>query len=205
MSGDAAAVTGVSSTRDPAATIAKPAADAARLFIALWPSPALAAALQVRREALGHDPAARPESAERLHLTLHFLGAVPRARLPALRVALCRPFHPFELRLERCERWSNGVLVMCPAAVPPALAALHAALGATLAALGLRTDDRPFQPHVTLARRWPGPRPAPSRGATALRWQVRRYVLVESVPDQPPAYRILQRCGARPSRSPTAS
>jgi RNA 2',3'-cyclic 3'-phosphodiesterase len=182
-----------------------PAQHGARLFIALWPSPALAAALVARREAVGHDPAAQPEAAARLHLTLHFLGAVPQTLRPALRAALCQPFRPFELQLDRCERWSNGMLAMCPAGVPPSLAALHAALGMTLAGLGLPTDDRPFRPHVTLARRWPGPEPAPGAGATPLRWQVGRYVLAESVPGRTPVYRILQCCsaGQAPRRQPT--
>lgn len=170
------------------------AAASTRLFIALWPPPALAAALHARGAQALAGTDARREAPERLHLTLHFLGRVPRHDLPALRAALCLPFTPFELRLGACTRWPSGVVVAEPLSSPPALLALHAALAQTLAALGLPTEARAFRPHVTLARRHAEPRLDGPAAAAPLRWRVRRYVLVESLPGPPAVYRVLQTC-----------
>lgn len=172
------------------------AAGSARLFIALWPPPALAAALHARGARAGVQAPGRREAVGRLHLTLHFLGAVPRERLPVLKEALCLPFRPFELRFDAFTRWPSGVVVAEPLSQPPGLRALHAALASALAALGQGTDARAFRPHVTLARRHAGPWPAAPAAAAPLRWCVRRYRLVESLPGPPVQYRVLLICSA---------
>lgn len=179
-----------------------PGSRAARLFLALWPPPAVAAALHARGLRACGDTPARREAAGRLHLTLHFLGAVPRERLPALQAALCLPFGAFELRFDACTRWPSGVVVAEPLRPPARLLALHGALAQALAALGLHTEARAFRPHVTLARRHADPRLAAHAGPAVapLRWCVRRYVLVESLPGPPARYRALMACGARATR-----
>lgn len=173
-------------------------AHSVRLFVALWLPPALAADLHARSERLCADAQARLEPVPRLHLTLHFLGSVPRERLPALQSALCVPFRPFELRLGACARWPSGVVAAEPVTMPPALQALHTALARVLATLALPVDSRAFRPHVTLARRHVGPWPTPAQAWPAMRWRVRRYVLAAS-PRQPGSpYRLLQTCHAGP-------
>jgi 2'-5' RNA ligase len=67
------------------------AGETVRLFIALWPGPRTREALQARRDAWHWSPAARPVQSERLHLTLHFIGAVARSRLPEITVGLRLP------------------------------------------------------------------------------------------------------------------
>ncbi|MDO9313118.1 MAG: RNA 2',3'-cyclic phosphodiesterase [Burkholderiaceae bacterium] len=171
-----------------------PPEDIARLFVALWPPAELAAALCARYDATCGPDSMRTEAAERLHLTLHFIGDVQRSRLPELQSALCVPFDSFELRIGACERWPGGLVVARPDAVPPALTDLHAALRKVLDALGLRTDDRPFRPHITLARRDAGPWPAQPQAAEPLRWPVRHYLLAESLSGSPRAYRVLKTC-----------
>jgi 2'-5' RNA ligase len=169
--------------------------DQARLFIALWPPAELQVALHDWCIACCLGAHVHPVAAVRLHLTLHFLGTVPRQRLPELVGGLHVPFEPFELRFSfnHCERWARGVVVALPEAAPPPLAILHGALGRSARALGLPTDERPFRPHVTLARRHSGAfsRRQPIEGTAALRWPVRGYVLVESQPGPPSAYRPL--------------
>lgn len=172
----------------------------ARLFIALWPPPDLAAAFCAR--CASGSAGTRAETPQRVHLTLHFLGYVARSRLPGLRAALCVPFGPFELRLNHCTRWPQGVVVLEPDTVPPALALLHAELARVIGALGLRAEERTFRPHVTLLRRHPGPWSASADAAVPLRWPVRDYVLVESVPGQPDGYRVLQTCHSRTAAPP---
>jgi 2'-5' RNA ligase len=165
-----------------------------RLFIALWPPPAVRAALAARRDAIDWPAGAAPVSDERLHLTLHFLGALPIERLTDLVPALAVPWQPFELRLGDALRWPRGLLVL-PAQPPaPALLALHRALAARLTGLGLAVESRPYRPHVTVARRADDARLPPPSG-DALRWRPGGHVLVRSDPVS--GYQVLARYGPR--------
>lgn len=167
--------------------------ETARLFVALWPEAALASALHARCGVCAPDPSARVVTPQRVHLTLHFLGNVPRQRLPALVTALHVPFQPFELRFSHCEQWPHGLRVAVPDTAVPPLAQLHAALGEALQGLGLPVEQRPFRPHLTLARRTTAPLPAPN--GPILRWPVSGYVLVESQASPPGAYKVVQAYG----------
>lgn len=163
----------------------------ARLFLALWPTPAVRAGFAAWRDGFAWPEGASPVADDRLHLTLHFIGAVPRAGLDRLLQLFDLPSPPFELRFGRPELWPGGIAVLRPHAVPDALARLHAALRTVLEGAALRTETRPFRPHVTLARRAPGARlgaPGPS-----LRWRVRGHALVESRPGPAGGYEIVRR------------
>ena len=158
-----------------------------RLFLALWPDDDTRAALLARQQAQTWPAAARLTRANDLHLTLHFLGPVPQTLLPALKQALPAPREPIPLTLERVAVWPNGVAILQPHATPPALLTLHRQLGDTLRQLGLPLEARPYQPHVTLARR---ARDLIPRPVASLRWTARHYVLVHS--DH--GYHPLQHC-----------
>lgn len=166
------------------------AADNARLFIALWPERGVRDALAAWTEQWQWNAAAKRVPADRLHLTLHFLGDVPRARVPALRQALARPFAPFSLSFGRAAVWRGGIAVLEPDRVPPRLRQLHAALGETLRRLALPAEARPYRPHLTLARR-AAPALPPAQGPK-LRWPVRSYVLVESCAERAAAYEVIE-------------
>lgn len=168
--------------------------DPARLFIALWPDAATRRALQAWQDAITWPADARPTAAAHLHLTLHFIGAVPRARLPELTQGLACPSAPFTLRLQRFALWRGGVAVLQAEEAPvPALAALHTALAGALHALALPVDPRPFDPHVTLARHAGGAALAgPGAAPAAVAWRCDgAYVLAESAG----GYRVLQGFG----------
>lgn len=160
----------------------------ARLFIALWPDPAVRVALAAWSEHWQWNAAARRVHAERMHLTLHFLGDVPRALLPALQPALRLPFAPFSLLLGRAAVWRGGIAVLEPERVPQRLHLLHRALGEALRGLALPVETRPYRPHLTLARRASLALP-PAQGPQ-LRWPVRGYALVESLSTM--GYEVLQ-------------
>jgi 2'-5' RNA ligase len=152
--------------------------DNARLFLALWPDPAVRAALRTWRGAWNWPRGASPVHTDKLHVTLHFLGDLPRARLPELLDAFQVPFTPFALRIARAALWHNGIAVLEPAEEPPALRDLHARLAQALVGLGLQPEARTYRPHVTMARRANGAGLPPD--VPAIDWQVDRYVLVES-------------------------
>lgn len=123
-----------------------------RLFLALWPDAATRDALVAWQATLASPPA-RPTPARDLHLTLHFLGALDEARLPDVCAAADVASPPLALVLDALQAWPGGLAVAVARETPPALAALHAAIGAGLARRGLPVERRAYRPHVTLARR----------------------------------------------------
>ncbi len=170
-----------------------PQPDPARLFLALCPPPAVQAALSEHAAQWRWNADAVRYAPADWHVTLHFLGAVPRARLDALQAALACGFTPFELRFGQAALWPHGLAVLLPMAVPAALQQLHDALGRRLRQLGLRTDERAYRPHLTLARHAAAAeRPAqpPAWG-----WTVQDYVLMESTGAAAQRYHVLQRYG----------
>jgi 2'-5' RNA ligase len=112
---------------------------------------------------------------------LHFIGAVPRARVAAIASRLRIACGPFDLTLGVHALWRNGIAALEPAARSEPLAALHAMLAASLAEMELPVEHRRYRPHVTLAREAQGS-VAPAVGA-AIVWRVTACVLVESRPD----------------------
>jgi 2'-5' RNA ligase len=153
-------------------------AASARLFIALWPTPALRRALAAEQRRWQWPAGAALTAADKLHLTLHFIGAVPAARVAAVAEGLRLPCPRFTLVLDHAEVWPNRCAVLGASDVPAPLAALHGALADALRALQLPVEPRALRPHVTLARK--------ARGAVApaqpfeLRWPVRGYALMQS-------------------------
>jgi 2'-5' RNA ligase len=172
--------------------------DTARLFIALWPDPAVRALLSQWRDGHAWPKPASPVRTEQLHVTLHFLGNIARVRVPELARGLEVPFAPFELDFGHAELWHGGVAVLAPDAVPEPLLALHGALGEALGRLELPLEQRPYRPHVTLARR-AGPVIAPIDGPP-IRWQVDRYALMESKAGDGTGYGVVQAYGAATPR-----
>lgn len=172
---------------------AEPAPSAeARLFLALLPGAAVQAALAAHAQAWHWNAGAVRYAPLDWHVTLHFIGALPRTRLDELKAALVAPVMPFELRFGEPVLWPHGLAVLLPMAVPAALQRLHDQLGLRLRQLGLRTDERAYRPHLTLARRAEGAvPPAPP----AWGWNVRGYVLMESTGRPEARYRVLQQYG----------
>jgi 2'-5' RNA ligase len=171
--------------------MSKPAIDRvemARLFVALWPQTTVRDALAGWRDAWTWPHGVSPVARAQLHLTLHFIGGVPRSRMPELLPALSVALTPFELRLGQAALWSGGTAVLTPARVPHALLALQATLADRLRILALPVETRRFRPHVTLARR--AMRAAPPEHMPDVVWSVRDYALVESSFSQ--GYRLLR-------------
>jgi 2'-5' RNA ligase len=149
-----------------------------RLFLALWPSPAVRQHLVEQQAHWSWPAGAALTPTDDLHLTLHFIGAVPAARVPDVVQGLRVNTPRFTLDLDTTEVWPNRCAVSCPCQTPAALATLHGALAQALRAQGLPVEPRPFRPHITLARHATGAAP-PTPPAT-LRWPVRGYALVQS-------------------------
>ena len=149
-----------------------------RLFIGLFPDSAVRDELAAWRDAWNWPRSATPVRTERLHQTLHFIGDVALERVPELAGALCMPFSRFEMKFGRAVLWPHGVGVLEPETVPAPLVELHAALAEVLQRLALPLDERPYRPHVTLARRAAGA-VAPHQGPAIL-WKIDSYALMKS-------------------------
>lgn len=165
----------------PASPRATPSARLFGLFVALWPDACVRQALAVCRDRQHWPPGAPPTRDDKLHLTLHFIGAVPLTRLAEVAGGLQVPVRPFVLRLDALECWRGGLAVLLPQAPPPRLWQLHEELAAALRRLALPLQAQAFRPHVTLARR-----ALPAQALTLgerVSWRVSGYALVRSLPD----------------------
>jgi RNA 2',3'-cyclic 3'-phosphodiesterase len=150
-----------------------------RLFLALWPDEDTRDAIAAWQSGWQWPDGAKLVGRERLHLTLHFIGNVPVARLAELRRGLRVPFEPMELAFGAGELWPGGIAVLRPTQTPAPLLDLHARLALALQQLALPVEDRVFRAHVTLARKAARAAPPPD---ASLRWAADAgYVLVQSL------------------------
>jgi 2'-5' RNA ligase len=159
--------------------LAKP--DRARVFFALWPEPAVRERLAAATRIAHGECGGRATAPEKLHLTLIFLGAIDRARLPAVRsIASAIAIPAFELHLTKIGWWRHNRLVWAGGdQCPPALQTLVSSLQSGLGREGYALDERPYAPHVTLLR---NALRGPTKAAiAAVAWPVHDFALVESV------------------------
>ncbi|MCP5300879.1 MAG: RNA 2',3'-cyclic phosphodiesterase [Chromatiaceae bacterium] len=163
---------------------------ARRLFFALWPDDAVRhALLHWQTHNLTHD--VRWQHRDDLHLTLAFLGQVDGARVDGLRdLAAGLVAAPFALVVDEIGWWPRAQVVWAgPSSVPGELSALHARLVEGLAGKGFVPEDRPYRPHITLARKVAT---EPLLGPLLpLAWRVRELALVASCRGDAPHYRPL--------------
>ncbi|MGH8473218.1 MAG: RNA 2',3'-cyclic phosphodiesterase [Gammaproteobacteria bacterium] len=150
------------------------------MFFALWPDQGVRAAIAALVSALPLR-GGRPIPPQNVHATLVFLGSITGDTRHALECAvdaLCG--RPFALVLDAQGWWRRPqVLWVGASTAPPELAQLVAGLNSAAAELGLKTDPRPYQPHVTIARKVN--RPTDMRAFRPIAWQVADFCLVESV------------------------
>lgn len=178
-----------------------------RLFTALVPPRQVTDALgDAVRHGRRHEPRLRWVAPEHWHLTLVFLGEVDPERLPSLgteleRAAAAHP--PLDLTLDgwgtfpRQDRRAS-VLWAGVGGHTRALAGLVGDLRSAAGQAGVETGERPYVPHITIARSRPprdlratveslGSPPRPG-------WRATRVALVESLPGQGTRYRTALTC-----------
>lgn len=162
-----------------------------RVFFALWPDPGLRASLSVLARTMPAN--GRPVPAEHLHLTLAFPGTVGAGRVAEMAErANGLPLPEIRLTLEQLGWFRRPrVAWIGPTHAVPELEALAAGLSGSCRASGVKMEDRPFRPHVTLRRfvtRFE------SIAVEPLDWRPREMVLIESGQGgNPGPYRVLQR------------
>ena len=132
-----------------------------RLFFALWPSAAKRQTLAGSFAAAISRSQGQPVPASNFHVTLAFLGSVPGQTFGHLVEVGGQGGYPrVELAFDRLEYWPKPrVLVATPSVAPPEGHDLVDRLWRRIERQGFRRDARPWQPHLTLARKVRRPEP----------------------------------------------
>jgi len=152
-----------------------------RVFLALWPEPAVADRLSELSAELHKACGGRRMRRDTLHLTLDFIGEVAESRLPAIGAAMAGVRgEAFRLCVDTVGYWKHNRIAWAGCRTwPAALDRLVGDLRRALADAGLPRDDGPaFFPHLTLLRKAHAADVLP--GFDAFAWSVAKWVLVES-------------------------
>jgi 2'-5' RNA ligase len=163
-----------------------------RLFFALWPDTVVRTRCDwYVSSILGKRVRRIP--ADKLHLTLAFAGSVNDE------VSRCLEAHadrvvvaPFHLQIDHLGYWHRKRLLwMGPTHMPEGLWVLVTAIREAFDACGLEQERRPFQAHMTLARKFSAA--LPPAEAPAIDWDVGSFCLVQSVnSENGVSYRVLR-------------
>jgi len=127
-----------------------------RLFIGIGlPTPIAEALAQSARGLIRQTPGSkiRWTPPANMHITLSFLGQVHEARLDVIQQALAairvRPMH---LALDGFGAFDRAGVLYANVKPAPALLALAGQVVTAMETIGFAREDRPYSPHVTLAR-----------------------------------------------------
>jgi len=163
-----------------------------RLFFALWPdNPVRTRCDWYVSSILGKRTRRIP--ADKLHLTLAFAGSVNDEVSRCLEAqADAMLLSPFQLTIDHLGYWHRKRLLwMGPRHIPDGLWALVQALRDAFDVCGLPVERRPYQAHMTLARKFSAS--LPPAEAPAIDWDVGSFCLVQSVnTDNGVSYRVLR-------------
>jgi 2'-5' RNA ligase len=157
------------------------------LFFALAPDHGLRHALGAHVARLHAEWGGRAVSPAKLHMTLLFLDALPdplpQGIVDAAREAAASVAHaPFELVVDRADRFGRRVGWLGCSRMPEPLQSLHDALAEAARAreVPVRREDR-YVPHVTALR---DPRQPAPHAIDPLRWRVGHFELMASAQGQ---------------------
>jgi 2'-5' RNA ligase len=127
-----------------------------RLFVAVVPPRPVLLELRAAMTTLPHTGGSlRWRHPESWHITLAFLGEVPRDTLPELSERLARAASratPMELSVAGGGHFESQVLWAGVQGDRDRLGRLSETVAAAARRCRLKVDDRPYRPHVTLAR-----------------------------------------------------
>ena len=124
-----------------------------RLFVGIELNDEARAVLSAARAFWEKSAKARFSDEALYHLTLVFIGNVDEERLPALKRTLSRvKWSPFSFTTGAPDTFSKGILFAGVQEPCEGLFALQNAVTEALREDGWAFEDRPYRPHITLAR-----------------------------------------------------
>ncbi len=152
-----------------------------RIFFALWPDKETRSSLCAISQQF-KDEKFRLLKKSNLHITLEFLGEVAEDDLQQLvEKSNTIQAEPFNIELTRIGWWRKpGVIWIGTHNSPEQLIHLVESLKQIVEQQGLETDKRPYEPHVTIARKVK--QLQLPKQSIDIRWQVNSFVLVISKP-----------------------
>jgi 2'-5' RNA ligase len=152
----------------------------ARLFLAIWPDAQAHAALARLAQDVALVAEGRPMTRDKIHLTLAFLGEVGDERRGAVEAVAGAVRAPrFTLVLDRVGSFRRSKVAWAGSSRDPApLVELQRSLEQGLRDVGFALETRPFQAHVTLARKTA--KPLPAAAIEPIPWQCEAVALVVS-------------------------
>lgn len=153
---------------------------ARRLFFALWPPMVVREQLaNVQEQVFEQD--ARKLSPDLFHLTLVYMGATDSGQQRCFEQAANNlEIMSFDMTISNTGFFPKPKVAFAGLEeTPTGLAQLHHHLSKSLSDhCGLKREARPFNPHVTLLRKYKGH--TQIEDAFSIHWQVDRFALVES-------------------------
>jgi len=152
----------------------------ARLFFGLRPDDHVRRAIQAFARTLPPGASGRLVAEKNTHITLAFLGSVDAPTGDCVRSAAASVrAAPFSLCLDTLGWWQKPrVAFLAPSSLPDELSRLAASLQGLCRDCGVAMPDRPYRPHLTLARKV-NQRP-PDLPVPPIRWDIREFCLLES-------------------------
>lgn len=166
-----------------------------RLFLALWPEPAWQQQAHRLACSLVRNTGGRAILPGNIHLTVAFLGSVEGAQRNAVITTLERLDCPvFDFTLDQLGWWKRSRVVwLAPSSLPEPLDELYGCVNRRLPSCGLRAEQRPFRPHLSLIRKALRP-PAVATAPLPALWRVKELTLVRSTTySSGPQYAIIHR------------
>jgi 2'-5' RNA ligase len=162
-----------------------------KLFFALWPDATIRhQCSHVIEKIPGY---CAPVALKNIHATLLFLGGINQDQETAITAAAATlPIPSLRLCFDRLSFWKKpGILCLTSRDFDQEVVTLSEQLATIAKRYTVAVDDRPFKPHVTLARK---AKQAEAIEFEPIIWQTQAFCLVESYPlAEGVEYRVLKR------------
>ena len=155
-------------------------ADELRLFFAIYPPVEVQGVLATAANRLRSSCGGRAVPAQRIHLTLAFIGPTPRERLEAI-IAAASPVtaDPFVLSIDTLGRFRKTGIVWAGCSSHEAVSAFADTLHIALRQAGCALEVRRYVPHITLLRDVSVGISA--HDAVKVQWKVSEFMLMQSI------------------------
>ena len=149
-----------------------------RLFFALWPNNETRGQIDKFNQTIKSEDLKKVQR-DNLHVTLVFLGNVDNKSEVILRQNVeSISIQPFELQFDQLNFWQKPrILCLATQQYDTQLSILVNALKKAAEQCSIKTEKRPYQPHITLARK---ARTKIEVKAPRIKWQAQSFCLVES-------------------------
>ncbi len=153
-----------------------------RLFYALWPEDTARQRCAVLQKRLPYGNC-QPVLVDNLHITLVFLGSIEYRQEQALIAGTANlPMAPVKIVFDQLSFWKKSEVVCLTGNISESpLFSIVKELNALAVQLNIPVDSRPYQPHVTLARK---AKQAVVLDFEPIVWHAEKFHLVESCSTQ---------------------